>query len=86
MSRERSHQIARVGFFTEPTGVIGRREDDRHAVMDLRDQFVRIGGDDGKRPNPFARSGFFPVLPNAGDAERRATLYGNRVRLLSSDP
>src|SRR5262245_50667557 len=40
----------------------GRREDDRHAVMDLGDQIVRIGCDDGKCPNPFARSGFFPVL------------------------
>jgi hypothetical protein len=54
MSRERSHQIARVKLFTNPTGVIGRNEDGRHAVMDVGDQLVRIGGDDGKRPNPFA--------------------------------
>jgi hypothetical protein len=40
MSRERSHQIARVGFFTEPTGVIGRREDDWHTVVDVGDQIV----------------------------------------------
>ena len=35
MSRERLHQVARVGFSTKPTGVIGWREDDRHAVMNL---------------------------------------------------
>ena len=51
MSRERSHQAARVGFLTEPTDVIGRRKDDRHAIMDVGDQLVRIRGDDGKGPN-----------------------------------
>jgi len=35
-----------------------------------------------KGPNPFARSGFFPVLPNASDTEWRAILHGNRVGLL----
>src|SRR5262245_59142075 len=50
--------------------------------MDFGDQFVRIGGDDGKRPNPFARSRLLPVLPNASDAEWRAILHSDRVGLL----
>jgi hypothetical protein len=65
VSRERSHQVARVRFFTKPAGVIGRCEDDRLAIMDVGDQLVGIRGDDGEGSDPFARSGFFPVLPNA---------------------
>src|SRR5438094_6789875 len=36
----------------------------------------------GKRPNPFAGSGFFPVLPNAGDTEWRAIFHCDGVGLL----
>jgi hypothetical protein len=41
-------------------------------------------GDDPacKGPNPFARSRVLPVLPNAGDAERRPILHRYRVGLL----
>src|ERR1700740_1904911 len=35
-----------------------------------------------KSPNPFARSRLLPVLPDAGDAERRAILHSDRIRLL----
>src|SRR5262249_1431497 len=82
MRRERSHQIARIGLATKPTGVIGRCKDDRHAVMDVGHQLVGIGGDDSERPNPFARSGLFPVLPNAGDPEWRAVFHCDGVGLL----
>src|SRR5271166_1784245 len=35
-----------------------------------------------KSPNPLAGSRLFPVLPNAGDPERRAILHGDGVGLL----
>jgi hypothetical protein len=61
--------------------VIPRRQNDRHPVMDVGHKRVGIGRDDGKCPNPLARGWFSPVLPDAGDAERRAVLYRNRVGL-----
>src|SRR5262245_3302451 len=50
--------------------------------MNVDHQVVGIGGDNCKGPNPFARSGLLPVLPNAGDAEGRAILHRYRVGLL----
>src|SRR5262249_680797 len=49
---------------------------------DVGNQLIGIGGNDCKRPNPFARSRLLPVLPDAGDAEWRAILHSDRIRLL----
>src|SRR5262245_32916955 len=49
--------------------------------MNVGHELVGVGGDDCERPNPFARSRLFPVLPNPGKPERRAVLHGDRVRL-----
>src|SRR5258708_427512 len=56
--------------------------------MDVGDQLVGIRGDDGEGSDPFARSGFFPVLPNASYSERTTVLHGNGkglLRLLALD-
>lgn len=50
--RERSHEVARVRLIAELAGIITWRDDDRHAVMDLGNQFIGIGGDDRESPNP----------------------------------
>src|SRR5437660_1722047 len=71
-----------LGLLAKPAGIITRRQNDRHAVVDVGDQLIGIRGDDRKGPNPFARSRLFPVLPNAGDAERCAIFHGDRVGLL----
>jgi hypothetical protein len=80
--REWMHQLARVGLLAEPAGIVARRENDRHAVMNVGHELVGVGGDDCERPNPFARRRLFPVLPNPGKPERRAVLHGDRVGLL----
>src|SRR6516225_5355645 len=50
--------------------------------MNLAHELVGVRGDDCKRPNPVARSRFFPFLPNAGKAEGCAVLHGDGARLL----
>jgi len=68
------HQVARVGLITQPTGVIGGREDERHAIMDFGYQFIGIGRDDRESANPLACAWVFPVLPQPAKAER-ATVH-----------
>ena len=63
-------RINRIGLLAEPPGVIARRENDRHTVMDVGDQLVAIGGDDSKGPNPFARSRW-PFYRPGGCFEKR---------------
>ena len=50
--------------------------------MYFGNEFISVGGDDCKRPNPLARAGLLPVLPDAGDTERRTILHGDSVGLL----
>src|SRR6516165_7856475 len=50
--------------------------------MDVSNQLIGIGGDNCKSPDPFVRSRLLPVLPNSGDAERRAVLHSDSVWLL----
>src|SRR6516225_11461802 len=71
-----------VRLLAEPTGVIAGCQDDWHPVMNVGHQLIGIGGDNCKSPNPFARSRLLPVLPDAGDAERRAVLHSDREGLL----
>src|SRR5215813_5310075 len=80
--REWAHEVARVGLLTQPTSIVTGRQNERHPVVNLGHELVGVGGDDGERPNPFARSRLFPVLPNPGKPERRAVLHGDRVGLL----
>jgi hypothetical protein len=75
-------QIARVRLAAEPARVLRDRNDGRHAVVDRADQFVGGHGDDAERPFPFAIL-IAPVLPDAGDAERRAVGHGEGVQLLA---
>ena len=77
-----SHQVARIRLLAEPAGIISRRENDRHSVMDIGYQLISIGGDDRKRADPLARTRLLPVLPNAGDPEWRAVLHGDGIGLL----
>ena len=44
------------------------RQDRRHPVMNVGHQLVRVRGDDGKRTDPLARCGLFPILPYVGNA------------------
>src|SRR5437773_8583357 len=53
----------------------------RSTEPSLGDQLVGVGGDDSEGPNPFARSGFFPVLPNAGDPKWRTIFHCDRIGL-----
>ena len=39
-SRERPHQFARIRLAAQPAGIVARRKDQRHAIVDVRDQFV----------------------------------------------
>ena len=79
---KRPQQIARIGLGAEPARVLRDRDDRRHAVVDRSDQFVGGNGDDAERPLPFAIL-IAPVLPQAGDAERRAVAHGEGVQLLA---
>jgi hypothetical protein len=55
---------SRIRLLAEPAGIISRRENDRHSVMDIGYQPISIGGDDRKRADPLARTRLLPVLPN----------------------
>ena len=57
-------------------------DDGRHAVVDRADQFVGGHGDEAERPLPRAIL-IAPVLPDAGDAKRRAVFHGEGVQLLA---
>src|SRR5207247_6999792 len=61
-------------------------QDRRHAVMYLADQFIGGNRDDRERPDPFVPDRGLPVLPQPGDAERRAVLHRNGEGLLSLLP
>jgi hypothetical protein len=41
-----------VGLVTDPAGMAGWHEDNRHTVMDLSGQLVCIGRDNREDPNP----------------------------------
>jgi hypothetical protein len=65
VSRKLPHQGSRIRLFAKPAGVITRRQDDRHAVMDFANEFVasvvmiarvRIHSPD---------AGSFQILPDA---------------------
>jgi hypothetical protein len=42
----------RIGLLAEPPRIIAWRQNERHAVVNVRYKFVGIGGDDGKGPQP----------------------------------
>ena len=67
---------------TEPTNVIGGREDQWHSIVDFGHEFVGIGGDDGEGSNPFARSRVLPILPQPSNAEWAAVFHGDGIWLL----
>ena len=60
---ERDEQIARVGFLPEPALVSALRQDQRHAVVDLRDELIGRHGNDDKGSNPLSALRLTPVLP-----------------------
>ena len=80
--RERSHQIAGVGLVAQPAGIIARRQDQRHAIVDFGHQLVCVRRDHRECANPLSRSRFFPVLPQPANAERPAVLHGDGIGLL----
>jgi len=52
----------------EPTIVITRMKDDRHAIVHFRSQIVRIGGDDGEGLEPLSVYRVLPCIPETGKA------------------
>src|SRR5215207_3610485 len=52
--------------------------------MDLRDELVCGHSDYRDGAGPLAGSWVLPVFPDAGDAEGRAILHRDRIRLLST--
>ena len=54
---------------------------DGHRIMNAGHQLIGIARDDGKGPDPFARSRFFSVVANTSEAERRAVLRPCPLRL-----
>jgi hypothetical protein len=50
-----SHQLAWIGFVGKPARVIRRREDCRHAIVNLGDELISVGGDNRERAGPLAR-------------------------------
>ena len=72
-----------IGLGAEPMAVVSGSEDGRHPVMDRSDQFVGWSGQDSEGADPFPLW-VLPILPNSGDAEGRAILHRDRVRLLAS--
>jgi hypothetical protein len=61
-------EIGGIRVITEPSAVALRRQDQRHAVVNVGHQRVRIRDDDRKGPDPLAAARVLPVLPNATDA------------------
>jgi hypothetical protein len=61
--RERSHQLVRIGFIAQPTLIVARCNDQRHAAVDFSNQIIGVRGDDGEGASPFARDRVFPVVP-----------------------
>ena len=50
--------------------------------MNRVDEFIRVGGDDRERANPFLGLGSCTVLPNAREREWLTALNADIVRLL----
>src|SRR5512133_667946 len=68
-------------FLAEPALIVFYREDQRHPIMDLADQFVRSSGDHCKRAHPFHRKLGLASFPNAANPEP-SIFHRNRERLL----
>ena len=50
--------------------------------MDRVDEFIRVGGDDRERANPFLGLGSLPVLPHAREGEWPTAFHANGGGLL----
>ena len=60
----------RIRLLAEPAGIISRRENDRHSVMDIGYQLISIGGDGSNVRIHSPELGCFqfsqtPAIPNA---------------------
>ena len=87
LGRERHQQIAGVGLDVCQPAFIGlRRQDDRHAVMDVGDKLVGRSGDDAERADDLAGLRMLPSLPDTGNAERLAGFHGDGIGLLALAP
>ena len=80
---EWANQVTRIGLVAQPPGVVGRREYQRHTVVNLSDQFVRLRREltaDVRTHSPEAgpfRFSHRPPIP-----ERAAVLHGDGIGLL----
>jgi len=72
----------RIGVIAEPTLVIARRDNQRHAIMYFGYHLVCVGGDDREGANPLAGVRILPILPQSTDAEWAGVLHGYGIRLL----
>jgi hypothetical protein len=72
---EGAHQVTRIGLLAQPARIVARRQNDGRAVVNVCDQLIGVGGDDGERPRPLARGRLLPVSPNPGEAGRGRRLY-----------
>ena len=72
----------RVGLRPEPALLSAVGQDQRHAVVDLRDKLVRGYGNDGEGANPFPALRLTPILQKPCNGEGCAVLHRDGVRLL----
>ena len=74
----------RVRLAAEPSLIVRRPQDRRHAIVNPRDHLVRRHGDDRKRRDPLAGRWILPILPQAGETKRRPVLHPNGIGLLAA--
>ena|ERR1700740_1641515 len=58
------------------------RKNDRHTGMDLRDELIRLAGDNRASAQPLSRFGIFPVFPEGRKGKRASVFHGDRERQL----
>ena len=71
-----------IGLAVEPTVEVSGVQDDRHPVVYLRHQLVRVGGNDGVALQPLAVGGVFPSVPQPSEGHHLAVEQVEGERLL----
>ena len=83
LSGEGPHRVTGVRLLAQPAGVVGRREDDRHSVVNLGDQLVGVGGDNGERASPQTDATPAAHVPRAGASPVLLAPKADSARMLS---
>jgi hypothetical protein len=87
LAGKRSHQFAGIKLITKPAGIITRRENDRHTVMDVDYQLARLQLSGFSLPIGSSRGNLLhAVIPVGTIRDRRqimscATSLGGTVNL-----